>query len=428
MDNIRLPHKLEIDEASGRDIQKRFKLPHTEFGPESVYRLFDPADNSSWGYVVIDNRTRGPGLGGIRLAPDVTVEEVYGLASAMTFKNAAARLPLGGGKSGIIGDPRVFSENPLQKRKLMAMVADAIWQISDYIPGPDMGTDENDMQVVYDVFTEKNGSPNHGRGGVGRPREKGGLPIDEWGITAHGLFAAAQEAEKHLADFKIDGARVVVQGLGNVGFHIARKLSEKGARIVGASDINCGLFNPDGLDLAELGEIRRERFGLMRYTGPTGKRYIAENLDEVLHIPCDILVPAARPHAIHHGNAGFIDARILLQGANNPVDAVTEYFLQHRKGVISLTDFIVNSGGVVACAVERKIDMDLKFRDRVLKLDGVGRKFLEDLAYRIVSENVAEIFGRVKAHKEKDITWREVAMELPKERLRTGAAVIPELA
>ena len=152
------------------DIQQQFDLPRTDTGPEMIVRLSDPATGQTWGYVAVDNLVMGPSLGGTRLAPDISVQEVYGLARAMTYKNAAAMLPIGGGKSGLVGSPRYYHEHPDNKHKLITAFAEAIWPVKEYIPGPDMGTDEEDMQLIYDVYTRLNGAPNHGRGGVGARR------------------------------------------------------------------------------------------------------------------------------------------------------------------------------------------------------------------------------------------------------------------
>jgi glutamate dehydrogenase/leucine dehydrogenase len=431
MQNLPLPRRLQADVAKGADIERRYKIPPNEFGPERVYRIFDPADDRTWGFVVVDNLVRGRGLGGVRLAPDVTVDEVYGLAHAMTLKSAAAMLPLGGAKSGLRADPRDFADKPAEKKALIGLFAEALHGIPEYIPGPDMGTNETDMQTIYETFARLGGAANHGRGGVGRPPAQGGFPLDEWAITAHGLFAAATAAEKHMPDFRIKDSSVVIQGFGNVGAPIAEKLAALGARIVGASDINAGLYHPDGLDVAELCAIRRGKTGLAAYTGPLRQRFDGEHLDRMMEMPCTILVPAARPHAIHSENAPHINTRIVLQGANNPADLVCEYFLQHRRGVVSLIDFIANSGGVIAAYVEAKADVDANFRARVMASDGTGRAYLEKLVTRIVTENIDEMFARRAAHRVKDITWREIANEIARDRLRPGAdgllKIIPEL-
>ena len=251
------------------------------------------------------------------------------------------------------------------------------------------------------------------------------------GITAHGLFAAAQAAEKHVLDFRIKNSSVIIQGFGNVGAPIAQKLASLGARIVGGSDINCALSHPEGLNVDELCAIRRTKTGLAGYTGPVRQRFDGEHLDRLLEQPCVLLVPAARPHAIHAQNTPHLNTRVVLQGANNPADLVCEYFLQHRRGVFCLTDFIVNSGGVIAAYVEAKADVDAAFRERVMAEDGTGRAFLEKLCSRIITENIDEMFGRLRDSRRRDITLREIAFEMAKDRLRPGPdgqlKVIPEL-
>lgn len=431
MQTPKLPRSLKADPARGADIEKLYKIPATEFGPTAIYRLYDPADDATWGYVAVDNLVRGRGLGGIRLAPGVTADEVYGLAAAMTLKSAAAMLPLGGAKCGLGVDPRAFAGKPELKKQFMRAVAEALWTIPEYIPGPDMGTNETDMQTVYEAFSEQHGAAHHGRGGVGRPPAQGGFPIDEWAITAHGLFAAAVACEKHLPEVRIKDSSVIIQGFGNVGAPIAQKLASLGARIVGASDINAGLYHPEGLNVDELCAIRRGPEGLGAYRGPLKQRFDGEHIDGLLEMPCIILVPAARPHAIHAVNTPHIHTRLVLQGANNPADLMCEYFLQQRRGVFSLTDFIVNSGGVTGAYVEAKADVDAAFRARVTAEDGTGRGFLEKLVTRIITENIDEMFDRLHRSGRKDITLREISYEMAKDRLRPGPdgslKTIPEL-
>lgn len=132
--------------------------------------------------MVVDNTRRGPGLGGIRMAPDVTLGEVRRLARAMTLKNCAANLPFGGGKAGIVCDPVEIAQNPAMKRDLIELFAEALFSIDQYIPAPDMGTDETDIQQIYEHYSERLGTSQHMRGGASRPPDKGGIPIDEWGL------------------------------------------------------------------------------------------------------------------------------------------------------------------------------------------------------------------------------------------------------
>lgn len=422
IDSPRIPGQLALDTVTGDGIHRRFGITGDERGPVKIVRIHDPKSDRTWGYVAVDNLARGPSLGGIRMAPDITAGEVYHLAAAMTLKSAAAMLPLGGGKAGIVGSPAYYAGHPSEKRALMTAYGKALFHLPEYVPGPDMGTCEDDMQLLYEVFTELTGRAGHGRGGVGRPPEKGGLPLDAWGITAHGLFAAAEVAQEHVKNFRIAGARVVVQGYGNVGCHIARKLYDAGAVIVGASDINRALYHRRGLDVAALESVRSQPQGLKLYRGPVEQEFEVDELERLLAVPCDVLVPAARPDAITCENADHVDTRIILQGANNPVHGVIEHYLGARRGVISLTDWIVNAGGVIACAVELRMDADRSYRERVLKRGKNGRKYLEELVYRTISRNVGEIFERVAADKGKRRkTFREHALDMAVSRLSDPA-------
>ncbi len=383
--------------------------------PEQKIRLYDPLTGQTWGYVVIDNTVRGPGLGGIRMAPDLTLLEVSRLARAMTLKNSAACLPLGGGKSGLTVDPGDFQFDPFLKKDLISLLADALFEIHSYISAPDMGTNEIDVQQIYEINSAKLGTFNHMRGGAGRPPEKGGIPIDDWGLTAHGLFTAARTLENLEGGFPIENARVVIQGYGNVGSWTATKLQNAGAVIVGASDINAALWNPRGLDVEELNRIRTNPQGLHEYTGPVDKRFGQKQLDWLLAAPCEILVPAARPDCINAKNADRIDCKIILQGANNPSNKMTEYYLQNRRNILSLSDFIVNPGGVIGCAVELKMTGDQIFKEKVLTK---GLKiYLEELIANTVSKNVTEVHNRMTAPEQKDVIFRDEALNLAEERL-----------
>jgi glutamate dehydrogenase/leucine dehydrogenase len=185
--------------------------------------------------VALDNIACGPAIGGVRMALDVSTEEAFRLARAMTFKNAAAGIPHGGGKSVIFADPKM----PLRdKERLIRAFATAIGDLAEYIPGPDMGTNELAMGWIKDET---------GRA-VGLPREIGGIPLDEIGATGFGLVSAIDVARQHI-DMPLEGARVVIQGFGSVGKHAARFLAEKGAVLVAASDTRGTIVDESGLEL-----------------------------------------------------------------------------------------------------------------------------------------------------------------------------------
>ena len=288
-----LPKQLVLDLCDLRDESDRFFASDNRT-PEQLIHVVDPATGDIWGFVVVDDTRRGPGLGGIRMAPDVTLGEVRRLARAMTLKNSAANLPFGGGKAGIVCDPVMMALNPGMKRDLIGLFAEALFSVDQYIPAPDMGTDETDIQQIYEYFSEQLGTHQHMRGGASRPPDKGGIPIDEWGLTAHSLFTAVRTVEELEPEFELKGAQVVIQGYGNVGSVTASKLNEVGAVITGASDINGALWHPQGLDVGELNSIRREPGGISNYSGQVEKRLGPEQIDWLLEAPCDILIPAAR--------------------------------------------------------------------------------------------------------------------------------------
>ncbi len=284
-----------------------------ELGPAKVVHMFEPASQLR-AILVIDNVALGPSIGGVRMANDVSMEEVFRLARAMTLKNAAAGLAHGGGKAGIVADPKTCD-----KQRLIRAFARAIRQLEDYIPGPDMGTDEQCMAWVQEEI---------GRA-VGLPRELGGIPLDEIGATGYGLASCAEVACE-FCDLQLSGARVAIEGYGNVGHHAAGFLAEKGAILVAASDTGGTVFNPRGIDVQELSAIKAREGNVTALPG--GQKL--ENAD-IFGLDCDILVPAARPDCIHAGNVNDIKARMILQGANIPATAEAERILFER-GVINV--------------------------------------------------------------------------------------------
>lgn len=302
-----------------------------DFGPLKLVHIWRPAIGLK-AIVAIDNIACGPSIGGVRMAPDVSAEEAFRLARAMTLKNAAAGLPHGGGKSVIFADPKMPRAG---KERLVRGFAAAIADLVDYIPGPDMGTDELAMGWVHDEI---------GRA-VGLPRELGGIPLDELGATGFGLVAAIDVAAGHLR-MSLKGARVAVQGFGSVGKHAARLLAEKGAVLVAASDTRGTIADDNGLDVSALIALKETDRPLADH--PRGRKL---DRDAIIDVPCDIWIPAARPDVIHAGNAGRLDARIVAQGANIPCTDEAEAMLA-RRDVLVLPDFIANAGGVICAAIE----------------------------------------------------------------------------
>ncbi|PIQ99167.1 MAG: hypothetical protein COV66_14955 [Nitrospinae bacterium CG11_big_fil_rev_8_21_14_0_20_45_15] len=411
---MKIPSRLVIEEVSQNIDEERFT---EQSRPEASYRFIDPQTGKIWGFVVVDNTHRGPGLGGIRMAPDLSLQEVARLAYVMTFKNSAANLPLGGAKAGIVADPVYFNEHPALKSELFFLLAESFFKIENYIPAPDMGTDELDIQIIYDVFSKKLGTVEHRRGGAGRPSDKGGVPIDDWGLTAHGLLSAAISLEKTLDDFKLSHCTAVVQGYGNVGAPIARKIIEAGGKVTGASDINTALWNSNGLDVDRLDFARGKPGGLENYDGPIEKKWGPKRLDWLLEAPCCLLIPAARPDAINAKNAERLQCKAILQGANAPSNKMTEYYLQNRRKIISLSDFIVNSGGVIGCAVELECTANSEYR-RKIEVQG-QRTYLENRIFKTVGDNTEIILNTLLNNSKKDSIFREEAEAMASKRLES---------
>lgn len=347
-----------------------------EIGPEKVVHIYESKSNLK-AIVVIDNTSLGPAIGGVRMAADVTAEEVFRLARAMTFKNSAAGIPHGGGKSGIVADPK--AEN---KEALLRLFAQGIKNLVDYIPGPDMGTNEESMAIIYDEIKRS----------VGRPEEIGGIPLDELGATAYGV-AVATDVAKDFIKLNLNGARLVVEGFGSVGKHSARFLSERGVKLIAANDTHGTIYNKDGLDIDELIKLKSIGKSVVDY-----KKGDKLAVDDILKIECDIFVPAARPDVINEKNVDLIKTKLIVQGANIPITVGAEKIL-HDKGILSIPDFIANAGGVIFTSVEYR--------------NGTEKEAFEAVRTKI-TKNTRLVLEKV--FKEK-VYPRDAAEALAKERL-----------
>jgi glutamate dehydrogenase/leucine dehydrogenase len=300
-------------------------------GPSKIIHIYEPAMGLR-AALAVDNVACGPAIGGIRMALDVSTEEAFRLARAMTLKNAAAGLPHGGGKSVIMADPKMPAA---EKEKVIRAFACAIRDITDYIPGPDMGTDERCMAWIKDEI---------GRA-VGLPPEIGGIPLDEIGATGFGLSVCTEVASK-FCDLDLHGARIVVQGFGSVGKHAARFLVARGAVLVGAADSAGTLFNPQGIDVARLLEVKNAGKSVLDY--PAGDKL---DRDAVIDLDCEVWIPAARPDVLRADNVARLSTKLVVSGANIPATLEAEQMLQERH-VLVVPDFIANAGGVICAAVE----------------------------------------------------------------------------
>lgn len=302
-----------------------------DIGPAKIIHVHEAAIGLD-GVLVVDNVARGPAIGGLRMAPDVTTAECMRLARAMTLKNSCAGLAHGGAKSVLAADPRMPHA---KKERLIRAFASLLRNETDYIFGPDMGTDETCMAWVKDEI---------GRA-VGLPVEFGGIPLDELGATGWGIAQCAEVAAP-ACGVTLDGARVAIQGFGAVGRHAARFLAERGARLVAASDTHGTIAHSAGLDVARLAAVKARTGSVLDFTA--GERLPQ---DALLDVECDIWIPAARPDVVREDNAGRLRTRLVLQGANIPFTPGAERMLAERS-VLVIPDFVANAGGVICAAME----------------------------------------------------------------------------
>jgi glutamate dehydrogenase (NAD(P)+) len=352
-----------------------------DLGPSKVIHVYEPSIGLK-AVLVVDNVAKGPSIGGIRMAEDVTTEECFRLARAMTFKNAAAGLPHGGGKIVICGDPKMPKE---RKSELLRAMAKSLRNVEEYIFAPDMGTDEECMAWIRDEVGRV----------VALPREIGGIPLDEIGATGWGLSNVVDIAMEH-CEFDIAGATFAVQGFGAVGKHAARFLADKGAVLVGAADSHGAIHVPAGIDVARLTALKDEGKAVTDYPGAT-----VLDRDAVVGIECDIWIPAARPDVVNEDNVDQLRTKLVVQGANIPFTEGAERIL-HERGVLCVPDFIANAGGVICAA------MEYHGSSESAALQAIAEK---------VRRNTKQVLERSR---DEQILPRQAAVELAEQRVRTA--------
>jgi glutamate dehydrogenase (NAD(P)+) len=305
------------------------------------------------GYRVQHNNTLGPFKGGIRYHPDVTLDEITALAIIMTWKCALMGLPYGGAKGGIPCDPRAMSRGELERmtRRYTSEIFLIIGPDMD-IAAPDMGTDEQIMAWIMDTYSMQRGVTVPGVV-TGKPLLLGGS-LGRGQATGRGVYYVAVEAAK-LLGLTLEGARVAVQGFGNVGRTVAHQLKQEGCRVVAVTGSRGGRYQPDGLDLDRL--LAHVAEGGRLEECPEGDRITNMELFEV---PCEILVPAAVSGQITEANAHKIRARIMAEGANAPTTPMADMILREL-GVLVIPDILANAGGVTVSYFEWVQDLQFYF-------------------------------------------------------------------
>lgn len=298
---------------------------------------------------VMHNRVFGPGKGGIRYHPDVTLEEVTALASLMTWKCALVDIPFGGAKGGVICKPKELSEAELRRitRRFTSELVDFIGPHTD-IPAPDLYTSEQTMAWIYDTYDVLHPGMNNRPVVTGKPVDLGGSfgRVEATGLGC--VFATERFLAKALIpeQQEIAGVRVAIQGFGNVGSVAAREFFRRGARIVAVSDTQGGIYTEEGMD-PDAVEKHKQAHGTVVGMPDT----LTITNDELLRMDCDILVPAAIGYQIRRDNAAGIKARLVVEAANNPTTPAADDILLKR-GIHVLPDIIANAGGVTVSYFE----------------------------------------------------------------------------
>jgi len=323
---------------------KMLRSPARELTVHIPVQLDDGRLEVFTGYRVQHSIARGPAKGGIRFAPDVTLDEVRALASWMTWKCAVVNIPFGGGKGGVICDPNLLSDAELEKltRRYTAEIIDFIGPERD-VPAPDVNTNEKMMAWIMDTYSmhERHtvtavvtGKPMALGGSRGRPE-----------ATGRGCMIVTLEALKRLG-IEPENCRVVIQGFGNVGGMAARLMSARGFKIVCIVEYDGAVYNPQGLDIDSLQRHRKDTGSITNFHG-------GEDMDknEAMFLDCDVLIPAATENVITSQNASRVRCRILCEGANGPTTPLADEILAEKK-IFVIPDILANAGGVTVSYFE----------------------------------------------------------------------------
>ncbi|MBQ1762573.1 MAG: Glu/Leu/Phe/Val dehydrogenase [Aquincola sp.] len=352
------------------------------------------------GYRVQHNLSRGPGKGGVRYHPDVTLEEVMALSAWMTVKTAAVNLPYGGAKGGIRIDPKQYSRKEIERvtRRYTSEIGIIIGPQQD-IPAPDVNTNGQIMAWMMDTYSMNVGGTATGVV-TGKPIHLGGS-LGRVKSTGRGVFVTGREAARRIG-MNLEGARVAVQGFGNVGSSAAELFAQAGAKIVAVQDHSGTIYNDNGLDVAALTAAVKDTGGVAGFAGADRM-----NAEEFWDVRCDILVPAALEGVITAERAQRITAKLVLEGANGPTVPQADDILADR-GVLVVPDVICNAGGVTVSYFEWVQDFSSFFwsEDEInVRLD------------KIMVDALCKIWDTADKHK---ITLRTATFAVACERILTA--------
>ena len=378
--------RLKLDDG----MRKVLRSPTKELTVHIPVLLDDGRIEVFTGYRVQHSLARGPAKGGIRFAPDVTLDEVRALASWMTWKCAVVNIPFGGGKGGIICDPHVLSDAELEKltRRYTAEIIDFIGPERD-VPAPDVNTNEKVMAWIMDTYSMHarhtvtavvTGKPMALGGSRGRPE-----------ATGRGCMIVILKALE-LLGLNPEDSRVVIQGFGNVGGMAAKLMSAIGFKIVCVVEYDGAVYNPHGLDIAALQQHRRETGSITGFAG-------GEDMDqnEAMFLECEVLIPAATENVIHSGNADRIRCRILCEGANGPTTPLADEVLAGNN-VFVIPDILANAGGVTVSYFEWVQDRQGFFWNEQLVNERLEEIMTESFAAVVEYARTHQVNNRIAAY------------------------------
>ena len=392
---------LFYDQAADRlglssGISEMLRRPWRELQVQVPVRMDDGRIEVFTGYRVQHNGARGPYKGGVRYHPHADLDEIRALASLMTWKTALMGLPYGGAKGGIQVAPENLSEAELNRltRRYTINIEHLIGPYRD-IPAPDLGTNAQTMAWMMDAYGQLHGhspavvtgKPVQIRGSLGREA-----------ATGRGVSYLAIEAARDIG-INLADARVVVQGFGNVGYWAAQLIHTHGAHILAISDVNGGIYNPNGIDLVALDVYRKSSGTVVGFPESD-----AITNDELLELDCDVLVPAAIDNVITSVNADRVKARLILEAANHPITPSADKVLDDR-GITVLPDILVNAGGVIVSYFE--------WTQNLQEFHWEESRVNEEL-HKIITRAYAEVRQKAQADR---INYRSASFEIGVDRV-----------
>jgi glutamate dehydrogenase/leucine dehydrogenase len=402
-DPLQIAH-LQLEEAAEMmdlddGLLDYLKTPDRVMQVKVPIRMDDGSIKVFTGYRSQHCGVRGPYKGGIRYHPDVTMEEVIALSMWMTWKCAVVDIPYGGGKGGVACNPKEMSSGELERltRRYTSAILPLISPDRD-IPAPDVYTNPQIMAWIMDTYSIFQGYSVPGIV-TGKPVELGGSK-GRISSTGRGVAITAREAAKKIG-VRLNNARVVIQGFGNVGYYAAKILSEWGAKIIAVSDSRGGIYRAEGLTVDKVLEHKVKTGSVV---GFNGTKEISN--EELLELECEVLIPAALENVITKKNADNINARIVAEGANGPTTPDADRILDDKCELV-LPDILANSGGVVVSYFEWVQDLNRYFWDE--------ERVNQELE-RIMVKSFNEVL-EVKRELGKEATWRAATMTLALKRV-----------